>query len=360
VPEASPASRLLALLLGVGLALGLAEALLRVLRPAAIDRIRYPCIYQPDAELGFRYRPHASGVSAGHFEYRHEVATNSLGFHDDEPLPPGQARPRILAVGDSFTAAKNVPRQQGWTAVLERALRAGGWPRADVVNLGLDGTGTDVHAALLREQWPRLRPDVIVLAFFANDFGDVLNGRFQRECYRDTVLAYQTPAQRQALRARVDAWAESGWRRALYRRSHLVRLLAAPFLPRLHPARIQFLQPSRAELGLDAATRRARRPRWQAALAELEAIAAACDCRLLVAPVPPRSRAAGSLEVWRRRAGGSALEVIDPLPAIERRRRARGLAHEDLYFVHDNHLNAVGNELYGKALAEVLLGGQGG
>ena len=33
---------------------------------------------------------------------------------------------RVLAVGDSFTAALNVARDEVWTAVLERTLRARG------------------------------------------------------------------------------------------------------------------------------------------------------------------------------------------------------------------------------------------
>ncbi len=43
------------------------------------------------------------------------------------------------------------------------------------------------------------------------------------------------------------------------------------------------------------------------------------------------------------------------LPDLERAREARGLAHEDLYFVRDNHLNATGNQLYGEAVARALL-----
>ena len=62
--------------------------------------------------------------------------------------------------------------------------------------------------------------------------------------------------------------------------------------------------------------------------------------------------------MWRRHAGGVAVEVIDVLPAIERELAARGLRHHDLYFVNDNHLNEIGNELYGRAVAEALLRGK--
>jgi lysophospholipase L1-like esterase len=347
-------SRSVALLLGLGLALGAGELLLRMLRPSQLALIRYPCIYTPDPQLGYRYQAHASGVVAGHFEFENEVATNSLGFYDDEPLPPERAHPRILAVGDSYTAAMNVPKAEVWTSVLERALRVRGFPDADVVNVGIDGTGTDVHAALIREYAERFRPDVTLLAFFANDVGDVQTGRLMRECYRGFVLSYPDEAHRDRLRARVVAHESRTWRRGLYRNSYLVRLVAGLFLPHLNPYRAEFLQPRRAELPSGPQVNAAGQRRWETALADLRELAQTCDCGLRVVPVPPRSDARGSLEIWQRAAGPSGLAVLDLLPALEALRQASGLAHEDLYFRHDNHLDAKGNELFGLALADAL------
>lgn len=342
------------LLLGVLAALVLGEVLLRVLRPPQLAVVRYPCIYQPDPVLGFRYVPGASGRVAAHFEIDNPVETNTLGFYDDEP-EAGDPSPRVLAVGDSFTAAMNVPRPQVWTAVLERALRAAGSPRADVVNLGLDGTGTDVHADLLREYVPRLAPDTVLLAFYANDVVDVMRRRFQRECYEGFVLSYQTEAQREALRARIDAHRAKRARIWLHETSYLARLVASLRLPPTSPYRLELQQTSLAELGPEARDALRGRRRFRAALREIEAIAASCDCRVAVVPVPPRRTPDGSLDLWRRRAEGSRLEVIDVLPALARARERRGLVHEDLYFRHDNHLNATGNELFGEAVARALL-----
>jgi hypothetical protein len=261
----------------------------------------------------------------------------------------------VLAVGDSFTAAMNVERAAVWTAVLERALRDGGQPRADVVNLGLDGTGTDVHVALLREYVPRFSPDTVLIAFYANDVVDVMRGRFQRECHAGFVLSYQTPAQREMLRARVDTHRRKTLRIWLFQHSFLVRLVGAALLSPWSPYRLELQQPRLAELGPQATDERAARLRLNAALREIEAIAADCDCRLAVVPVPPRKDARGSLELWRRIAAGSRLELIDVLPDLERAREARGLAHQDLYFERDNHLNEIGNQLYGEAVARALL-----
>jgi hypothetical protein len=197
--------RTAALLLGLGAALLLAEGTLRLFAPPQLAKIRYPCVYAPDPETGYRCLPHASGVAAGHFEYENRVEINAQGFYDDEPRDPSRAHPRILAVGDSYTAALNLPKPQVWTSVLERELVARGFPDADVVNAGLDGTGSDVHARRIRELAARFRPDVTLLAFFANDLGDVLDGRFQRECYRGLVLSYPSPEHRDRLRAAANA-----------------------------------------------------------------------------------------------------------------------------------------------------------
>ncbi len=308
----------------------------------------------PDPELGFRYVPYARGRVAGHFEIDNDVEINSLGFYDEEPLPPGQSDLRVLAVGDSFTANMNVPRAEVWTAVAERWLRAHGHPRADVINLALDGTGSDVHVRILERFVPRLRPQVVVLAFFGNDFDDVQNGRFVRECHRGFVLSYQTDAQRAGLRARADEVAAGRWRRWLWDRLYLGRLVARVSRGPANAWRLNFLQPRRTELGLDDAVIESRRPWIAAALDALEDVARRCDCIFLVAPVPPRASLAGSLRLFRAQAGARELRVVSVLPAIRAALERDGLASDALYFVHDNHLNPYGSRLYGEAVAAAI------
>ena len=336
------------------LSLALAELGLRVARPAAASRIEYPCFYLPDARTGFRYAPNGRGHVSGHFEIDNEVALNSLGFYDDEPADGAHAGLRVLAVGDSFTAALNVPRDQVWTAVLERELRARGYADADVVNLGLDGTGTDVQLELLREYVPRFRPQVVLLAFFANDIEDVQNGRFTRECYRDTVLSYQTPAQRDALRARVDAHAQRRVLRALADHSLLARLALTAWEGPRTLFRLNFLQPSRVELGITPELLRERAPRERETFEALAQFAARCGCGLVVVPVPARRQLDASLALARRVSAGLPLPIVDVLPGMRAALAADGRSGADLYFVHDAHLNAYGNRLYAQALADAV------
>lgn len=339
----------------VVVAAGAGEVALRALRPEQVSPIVYPCFYEEDAQFGFRYRPDAEGRVAGHFEIDVVARTNSLGFHDDEPLPDGASEWRILAVGDSFTAGLNLETEELWTSVLERELRARGFPTADVVNLGLDGTGTDVHVDLLSHYAPMFGPDTVLVAFYANDVLDVLNGRFQRECYRGYALSYQDDLGRMTLRSRVDEHLERGLLRAAWERSYLARLALGAWLGARNPFRLNFLQSSAAELGIDDALLRQRAPRVAAAFRALERFAESCDCRVLVVPVPARRELDGSARVLARRAPDLALEVVDVAPALERSLAARGRPPADLFWVHDSHLNAAGNEAFGRALADALV-----
>ena len=349
-----PGAVLALFLASLAAALAAAEFFLRWLEPPAASRILYPCVYEPDAELGFRYRAGASGRVAGHFEIDNPVELNSLGFYDAEPLDADEVDLRVLAVGDSFTAAMNVPRPDVWTAVLESELRRHGHPRADVVNLGIDGTGSDVHLALLRRYVPRFRPDVAIVAFFANDVDDVLDGRFARECHAGYVLAYQTRAQRDALRARVDAHLERSALRWAFERSYLVRLALNLAQGPHNLFRLGFVAPRRAELERGPRVLARRRLALRRSFEGLEALGRDCACRLLIVPVPARRDLAASLRVLQSQIGSLELEVVDVLPHMVRALERDGRAPSDLFFVHDNHLNAYGNRLFGWAVARAL------
>ena len=119
--------------------------------------------------------------------------------------------------------------------------------------------------------------------------------------------------------------------------------------------RLEFVQPSLRELGVNERVRRSRRPLLRKAFADLERLAVGCDCRLLVVPVPARKSLDGSLRVFRKYVGDTALDVVDVVPALERRLREDGRGPLDLYWKNDNHLNAYGNRLFAKALAAAIL-----
>ncbi len=89
------------------------------------------------------------------------VSVNSSGFRSDrEFLPtktPGMFR--VLAFGDSFTAADGVSNKDRYTDILEKLL-----PGLEVYNFGLPGTGTDQHFLVFREKAPQIEHDLVLIA----------------------------------------------------------------------------------------------------------------------------------------------------------------------------------------------------
>lgn len=104
-----------------------------------------------------------------------EFVTNNRGFRDTRDFP--YAKPagtlRVLALGDSHTQGYEVHQDATFSAVLERYLHSHGM-RAEVLNAGVSGFSTAEELAFLENEGYRYQPDVVVLAFYANDFEDNL------------------------------------------------------------------------------------------------------------------------------------------------------------------------------------------
>lgn len=94
------------------------------------------------------------------------LSTNSLGLRGKRDCPPEKVagRPRILILGDSFTFGDEVNDEDVYPHLLQQRL-----PEAEVLNFGVHGFGHDQMLILLREQGPRLRPDVVVLGYVRPD-----------------------------------------------------------------------------------------------------------------------------------------------------------------------------------------------
>ncbi len=101
---------------------------------------------------------------------REHVRRNAEGFRDDPfvvPKPPDKFR--VLAVGDSFTFGDSIPDVEStWPEVLEARL-APVCPGVEVLNLGVPGTNTSYHRALLDQRGHAYSPDLVILGFVPND-----------------------------------------------------------------------------------------------------------------------------------------------------------------------------------------------
>ena len=173
--RASPSwkARLILVLIGVLLPLGLAEAGLRVAGAALPGDYQTVSFAEAHPEFGRRNRPGAGWKKTS--EYTSWIEVNSKGLRGaeiDYPKPPGEFR--ILVTGDSFTFAEQVNQDQTFTQRLETRLNAeqpGLTYR--VLNAGSNGWATANEAVYLAKEGVRFRPDVVIVALYlGNDISD--------------------------------------------------------------------------------------------------------------------------------------------------------------------------------------------
>lgn len=177
------------------------ELTLRLLKPARIVGINHmPCIYTKDELTGFKYIPNSRGWYHRNFEMDNTVIINSMGYHDVE-RKNNQDRKRlhIAIIGDSITAAMEVPVLSTWTQVLEMKLNENTQSLTEVINLGLDGTGTDIQKNILENYLQSNKVNLVILAFYENDVVDMQVKKTFREIYDDFVLIYQNEEQKEKL-----------------------------------------------------------------------------------------------------------------------------------------------------------------
>ncbi|HEV2862095.1 MAG TPA: SGNH/GDSL hydrolase family protein [Pyrinomonadaceae bacterium] len=131
----------------------------------------YPIFYEPDASRGYRLQPGREGWQTK--EGRAYVRVNSDGLRDREHAkqkPPNTLRVAVL--GDSYSEAAQVEREEAFWAVMEGRLS--GCPAlsgraVEVINFGVSGYGTAQELITLRERVWDYSPDVVLLAVTTNN-----------------------------------------------------------------------------------------------------------------------------------------------------------------------------------------------
>ena len=100
-------------------------------------------------------------------DYGITVTINDKGLRDrPHEYAPAPSVFRVVVLGDSFMEAYQVTLEQSLPYRLQEALAERG---VEVVNLGVGGYGTTQAYLALREEGLRYAPDLVILAFFAND-----------------------------------------------------------------------------------------------------------------------------------------------------------------------------------------------
>jgi GDSL-like lipase/acylhydrolase family protein len=137
-------------------------------------------VMYPRYHTDYRYGPYTLRGIRPNSEFWHtsvdgswRFVTNSRGFRNDRDFaydkPAGTLR--VLSLGDSHTQGYEVRQNATFSSVLERYLTGHG-VRAEVLNAGVSGFSNAEELAFLENEGVRYHPDVVVLAFYANDFDD--------------------------------------------------------------------------------------------------------------------------------------------------------------------------------------------
>jgi len=159
-------------------ALLLAEVGLRLVFPQPLAAPLYR-----ETDFGYSLLPDLRDEptqSDGGIEYR--ISTNRLGFRGREvPVPKSPGTRRVLVLGDSFPFGVGVSDTGCFPVLTENLLNASpttgtqgavSSPVWEVVNLGCPGWGTENELAFWQQQGRGLEADLLVLAFYKNDFSD--------------------------------------------------------------------------------------------------------------------------------------------------------------------------------------------
>ncbi len=118
-----------------------------------------------DPRIGYLYVPNSKmtlGVPGGG---TYTITINSAGIRScreySREKPAGVKR-RILVLGDSFTAGQYVSNEHRFTEHLERRLG----PGTEVINFGLEGTGTDQQVLIYEHIARQYEHDLVILLPF--------------------------------------------------------------------------------------------------------------------------------------------------------------------------------------------------
>ena len=85
-----------------------------------------------------------------------------------DPLQATAAGQRLLILGDSLSAAYNMPVEQGWVSLLEKRLEEQG-AGLDVVNASISGDTTAGALARLSPLLDQYQPDLVMIELGGND-----------------------------------------------------------------------------------------------------------------------------------------------------------------------------------------------
>lgn len=130
-------------------------------------------LYQNDQLLDYELVPGASGELIKP-EFTTRFTINSLGMNDYEYSEKTSDDYRILALGDSFVwGAYGTGLDEHFLKILESRLNQNSKnTNFQILKAGVPGYGTDQELLYLKSEGIKLKPEMIMLYFYTNDFDD--------------------------------------------------------------------------------------------------------------------------------------------------------------------------------------------
>ena len=161
------------------IAYGLGEVFVRIWMPQ-------PMLPRYVTNAPYGVRKNMPNVSIWHTssDYSVNVRTNAKGVRNDRDIPYNKPEGtfRIVGLGDSFTLGYEVEQEDTFLYRLETDLKARGFERVEVVNLGVSGFGTSEELITLRHEGMAYDPDLVLLGYFVNDIqNNVMSDMFVLE-----------------------------------------------------------------------------------------------------------------------------------------------------------------------------------
>ena len=171
------------LVFALAMTLPVTEGILRIIdHPLSRPYVDYSYWYEPSDTFGHRLAPGFEGFGPLNVPVR----INSHGFRGEEhswDRPEGTVR--ILGLGDSFLFGWGIPESDAFLKQLEGLLGRATQKPIETINTGVPGWGLNQYYIYLKNTGVRYSPDIVVLAYFADDLNDAIKESIPaNEAYR--------------------------------------------------------------------------------------------------------------------------------------------------------------------------------
>lgn len=280
----------------------IAEGMLRVFGPTSVDECG---LFILDSTNHFALRPNYS-TRLFSSEYNIQVVTNSLGHRAPELAVENTER--ILFLGDSFTFGLGVEEQDAFPQLTKRYLSIAN-KSVVIYNAGVIGHGTIHEYNELLRIAPIVKPNLIVLGYFANDPAD--NDAFSEfDVYEGCLVLRNEP----------NKWLKNNLRRHFQSYNFFSHVLRGFF-------------PSNTSVVVDTS----KTLHWMRKIANYST---SIDAKLIIVLIPT-----GQGVTWLENTDLSEFHVINLQETLK----------QQDYFAWDGHLKPEGHKLVAQAIANELV-----